>query len=168
LVSAAGANLGRFFLIAVQLFFTTFSPQMQILHAPSWTAEGKPQILIDAMRACGALYDRNRRAAAFIVSTLAIARDTLPGYFVSNTPRLFLCTELSLTGAVPLPPIRVVQAKQYTPLDQRYLLISVTLFQAVGLFHQKAETRASHNVFHRMLVQVSTGDRATGLPMRSG
>jgi hypothetical protein len=78
--------------VAVSMFFLSFSPQMPILHVPSWTPEGKPPILLSAMRAAGALYVRTPRAAAFILNTLETARTTLLVDLVSGyleTPSTF-------------------------------------------------------------------------------
>ncbi len=55
------------------------------MHVPTFTIDGKPQILISAMQACGALYVRTQAAAKFIEQTLASARDQLVGEFVSGT-----------------------------------------------------------------------------------
>jgi hypothetical protein len=50
---------------------------MALIHEPTWSAEGKPEILLKAMRAAGALYTRTPRAASFILQTLNSVRDTL-------------------------------------------------------------------------------------------
>jgi hypothetical protein len=50
---------------------------MSLIHEPTWTAKGKPEILLKAMRAAGALYTRTPRAASFILQTLNSVRDTL-------------------------------------------------------------------------------------------
>jgi hypothetical protein len=55
---------------------------MPIMHAPTWNPEGKPDYLIAAMRAAGALYVRTRRAGQFIVNTLMAARRRLNVEFV--------------------------------------------------------------------------------------
>ncbi|PSR81854.1 hypothetical protein PHLCEN_2v6226 [Hermanssonia centrifuga] len=67
------------------LFYTMFLAQIPIMHVPTFTIDGKPQILISAMQACGALYVRTQAAAKFIEQTLASARDQLVGEFVSGT-----------------------------------------------------------------------------------
>jgi hypothetical protein len=56
---------------------------MPLVHAPTWTLEGKSQILLTAMRAAGALYARTPRAASFIVQTLHGVRQTLLADLVS-------------------------------------------------------------------------------------
>lgn len=55
---------------------------MPLLHGPTWTPEGKPPVLVMAMRAAGALYVRTERAAVFILETLRQARGILPTEFV--------------------------------------------------------------------------------------
>ena len=55
---------------------------MPLLHGPTWTPEGKPAILLAAMRAAGALYVRTQRAAIFILQTLNMAREILVAEFV--------------------------------------------------------------------------------------
>ena len=50
----------------------------------------------------------------------------------------------------------ISQAKDLSnALDRTHLILATALLQAVGLFHQQPEVRASHNIFHGMLVQVS-------------
>jgi hypothetical protein len=119
--------------IAAYLFFTVFTPQMPLLHAPTWTPEGKPPILLAAMRAAGALYVRNNRAAAFIMATLERAREVLVAEFAKDPAN---------------------------SLDRAHLILATAILQAVGLFHQKPEVRAGHSIFHGMLVQVRSPSRA--------
>jgi hypothetical protein len=114
----------------VHLFWTQFTPQMPVMHAPTWTPAEQPDYLLAAMRACGALHVRTRRAGRFIMDTLAAARARLNAAF-----------------AAPLPGARA----------QNALFLSVALLQAVGMFHQEEETRASHLSFQGMLVQVRAG-----------
>ena len=59
-----------------------FLAQMPLMHVPTFTVDGKPEILISAMQACGALYVKTQAAARFIDATLASARDRLVGEFV--------------------------------------------------------------------------------------
>lgn len=56
---------------------------MPIIHAPTFERDGKPPILLTAMRACGALYMKTRTAINYIDSILAQARDELVVEFVS-------------------------------------------------------------------------------------
>lgn len=57
---------------------------MPIVHAATFQPEGKPQVLLNAMQACGALFVKTRRAASFITKTLDTARETLVHEFVSS------------------------------------------------------------------------------------
>jgi hypothetical protein len=59
-----------------------FSAEMPIIHASTFTVEGKPEVLLDAMRACGALYVKSPEAVSFVTEVLASARDTLVSEFV--------------------------------------------------------------------------------------
>jgi hypothetical protein len=38
--------------------------------------------------------------------------------------------------------------------DQIHLILAVVLLQTIGLFHQRADQRASSNTYHSMLVMV--------------
>jgi hypothetical protein len=68
---------------AVYLFFSAFLSQVPIVHAKTFTPENKPQILLSAMQACGALFVKTRKAAIFITKTMVSARETLVQEFVS-------------------------------------------------------------------------------------
>jgi len=39
-------------------------------------------------------------------------------------------------------------------MDQVHLIIAVVLLQTIGLFHQRADERASSHIYHGMLVMV--------------
>lgn len=67
----------------VQLFIARFAEQMPIVHGPTFTLEGKPQILVSAVHACGALYVRTPAAAQFIDNILSSAREQVVAAFVS-------------------------------------------------------------------------------------
>ncbi|KAF9268772.1 hypothetical protein L218DRAFT_917817 [Marasmius fiardii PR-910] len=112
----------------LQLFFTVFLEQMPIVHPHTFSVEGRPPLLLIAMQACGALYVRTRQAAAFILNTLTAAREIL----VEELPKL----------------------DHASASDQVNLIIAVVLLQTVGLFHQKADQRASSGLFHGMLVMM--------------
>ncbi|KAF9020462.1 hypothetical protein BDZ89DRAFT_1072206 [Hymenopellis radicata] len=105
-------------------FFSAFLPQMPIVHAPTFNVEGKPPLLLSAMQACGALYVKTRKATLFIEQTLTNTRETL----VQEFPR--------------------------DSTEQLHLIMAVILLQTIGLFHQKAEQRATSTIFHGMLVQM--------------
>ncbi|KAK0195671.1 fungal-specific transcription factor domain-containing protein [Armillaria mellea] len=111
----------------VYFFYTAFLIQMPIVHAPTFTIDNKPALLVNAMQACGALYVKTKKAGAFIEQTLATARDSL------------------------------VQAFASSPKDSSEtaeLILAVLLLQTIGLFHQKSDQRSSSTIFHGMLVQM--------------
>ncbi|KAK0212589.1 fungal-specific transcription factor domain-containing protein [Desarmillaria ectypa] len=108
-------------------FYSAFLVQMPIVHAPTFTIDNKPPLLVNAMQACGALYVKTKKAVAFIEQTLATARDSL------------------------------VQAFATSPKDSSEmseLILAVLLLQTIGLFHQKSDQRSSSTIFHGMLVQM--------------
>jgi hypothetical protein len=43
-------------------------------------------------------------------------------------------------------------------MDQIQLILAVVLLQTIGLFHQDMDQRASSNIYHGMLVMVSSVD----------
>lgn len=109
------------------LFFSAFSTQMPIIHPSTWSPEGKPQILIRAMQACGALFVKTKTASNFINNTLVATRDTL-------------ILEFSNGGS---------------DLNQQInIIVAAVLLQTIGLFHQKSDQRVSSNVYHGMLVMM--------------
>jgi len=119
---------------------------MPVIHPSTWTSEGKPQILIRAMQACGALFVKTKHATNFINDTLVATRDTLILEFV-GTPANLAQTCLLIT---------VLQSNSDSDLTQQmYIIVAVVLLQTIGLFHQKFDQRVSSNVYHGMLVMVS-------------
>lgn len=118
---------------------------MPVLHAPTFSIEGKPPLLLRAMQACGALYVKTRKAASFIDQILADTRETLIQEFVSD---------LTFEHLLFVPtPWQTSNPKN--PEEQFHHIIAVILLQTIGLFHQKSEQRATSTIFHGMLVQVS-------------
>lgn len=67
----------------MHLFYQMFLHQMPIVHIGTFTIEGKPQVLLSAMQACGALYVKTTAAMNFIDDTLSSAREQLMSEFVS-------------------------------------------------------------------------------------
>ncbi|TFK52658.1 hypothetical protein OE88DRAFT_1644270 [Heliocybe sulcata] len=63
------------------LFFEEFLSQVPIVHRASWSLEGKPLILLNAMRVCGALFAKTEAAQHFISETLMTSRETLISEF---------------------------------------------------------------------------------------
>jgi hypothetical protein len=82
------------------------------------------------MRACGALYVRTRRAATYIRNTLAEERAHLHTAFMEQSPHAYGRAQL------------------------RWMFTAMALLQAVGMFHQQAEMRASHLSFQTIFVEV--------------
>ncbi|KAJ3575737.1 hypothetical protein NP233_g905 [Leucocoprinus birnbaumii] len=109
------------------LFFSAFGTQIPIIHPSTWNPEGKPQILIRAMQACGALFVKTKTAMNFINNTLVATRDTLILEFSNSS------SDLS---------------------QQMYIIVAAVLLQTIGLFHQKSDQRVSSNVYHGMLVMM--------------
>lgn len=58
---------------------------MPIIHPSTWTSDGKPQILIRVMQACGALFVKTKPATNFVNNTLAATRDSLILEFVGSS-----------------------------------------------------------------------------------
>jgi len=54
----------------VNLYFTMYGSQSAIVHFPTFSVEGRSDILVNAMRACGALYLKTRQAVLFVNETL--------------------------------------------------------------------------------------------------
>lgn len=74
----------------VHLFYQMFLHQMPVMHISTFTVDGKPQILLSAMQACGALYVKTAAAGHFIDETLSTSREQLMSEFVSVS--LFACS----------------------------------------------------------------------------
>ncbi|KAK7045713.1 hypothetical protein VNI00_007546 [Paramarasmius palmivorus] len=117
----------------LHLFYTVFLENLPIVHAPTFSHEGRPPLLLKAMQACGALFLKTRQAAAFITETLATTRENLAGEF----------TKLD-TGSLT---------------DQLNLILAVVLLQTVGLFHQRSDQRASSSLYHGMLIMMMRRSR---------
>ncbi|KAJ7128945.1 fungal-specific transcription factor domain-containing protein [Mycena crocata] len=115
------------------LFFNAFLAQMPVVHSSSFKFEGKPPYLVHALKCCGALFVRTRKAANYITETLALAREGLAEAFTQSS----MGTK-----------------------EQVYLVLAVVLLQTIGLFHQKPEERSKSSLYHAMLV---THIRRTGL-----
>ncbi|EIN12067.1 hypothetical protein PUNSTDRAFT_119203 [Punctularia strigosozonata HHB-11173 SS5] len=109
------------------LFLTEFVPQMPIVHAPTFTLDGKPSILVDAVHACGALYVNTKKATEFVKRTLASTRERLPQEITKNPAN---CMEL---------------------LD---IVTATCLLQTIGLFHERSDERAISNMYHGMLIMM--------------
>ncbi|KAF7375935.1 Fungal-trans domain-containing protein [Mycena sanguinolenta] len=107
---------------AMYLFFTAWTPHMPVVHTPTFTMEDNPPYLLKAMKACGAVFVRTRKASTYITDSLAAAREGLS------------------------------QGILMDPTEQVHLVIAVVLLQAVGLWHQQQGERALSRLYHTMLV----------------
>ncbi|KAF9263390.1 hypothetical protein L218DRAFT_999710 [Marasmius fiardii PR-910] len=105
------------------LFLTDFLAQLPILHTPSWNANDKPDVLIKAMQACGALYARTAESDKLVTEVLKSGREEIIMDFVRQTD----------------------------PMHQTYLILALVLIQSIGLFHQSADQRRSSAIYHAMI-----------------
>ena len=115
---------------------------MPLVHAPTFTVEGRPPILLDTMRACGALFMKTRKSAAFVKQSLANTREVLLKELVSTDLAWAECTTNH----------NALQAS-CTNNDAyvRDLLTATILLQTMGLFHQDPAERHKAAVFHGIL-----------------
>ncbi|GJE97723.1 fungal-specific transcription factor domain-containing protein [Phanerochaete sordida] len=111
----------------MHLFYQMFLYQMPVMHIATFTIEGKPQILLSAMQACGALYVKTAAASQFIDHTLKSAREQLMQEFAK---------------------------KSSSTAEQMHLVLAVVLLQTIGLFHQRPDQRTQSNIYHPMLVSM--------------
>ncbi|KAJ3535347.1 hypothetical protein NM688_g6992 [Phlebia brevispora] len=111
----------------IHLFYNMFLVQMPIMHIGTFTVDGKPELLISAMQACGALYVKTRAAGEFIETTLDSARARLVHIFSKVPPGWE---------------------------EQTHLILAVLLLQTIGLFHKRQDQRANSNIYHGMLVNM--------------
>ncbi|KAL4259105.1 Zinc cluster transcription factor 47 [Pleurotus pulmonarius] len=109
------------------IFFSAFCAQMPIVHPATFKVDGRPQVLLRAMQACGALFVKTKQATSFVNSVLETARDALVQEFAKNP------TDCS---------------------EQIDFILAVVLLQTIGLFHQKVDQRASSSIYHGMLVMM--------------
>ncbi|KAI0051409.1 hypothetical protein FA95DRAFT_1554493 [Auriscalpium vulgare] len=128
------------------LFHHAFLSHMPIVHVPTWSFDGKPPILLRAMQACGALFVKTRAANEFVSNTLLNTRESLIQEVVS--PRHAAYQDASAHPAT-------LQAKNPQESDEQFhLILAGLLLQAIGLFHQSIDQRASSNIYHGMLVMM--------------
>ncbi|EPQ50947.1 hypothetical protein GLOTRDRAFT_49480 [Gloeophyllum trabeum ATCC 11539] len=109
------------------LFFAEFLTQIPVIHSATWLPDGKPPILLLAMRACGALFSDTPTAQDFISEALRSSREVLITEFSSS--------------------------REATD-EQTHLIMAVTLLQTVGLFHQRPDQRTSSSIYHGMVVMM--------------
>ncbi|TRM69260.1 fungal-specific transcription factor domain-containing protein [Schizophyllum amplum] len=109
------------------LFYSAFLVQIPIVHVPTFRFDECPEILRNAVLACGALFVKTRKAASFIAKTLAATRELLMHEFATDP---------------------------HDPVQQQRLATAVVLLQTIGLFHQRQDERASSTIFHGMLIMM--------------
>ncbi|KAH7876829.1 uncharacterized protein C8R40DRAFT_1041968 [Lentinula edodes] len=114
----------------LHLFYSGFVEQVPVVHAPSFSPEGKPPFLINAMQACGAIFVKSKTAAAFIATTLKSSRKVLS----EELSRDLLTIE-----------------------EQLNLILTVVLLHTLGMYHEDAEERAASSLYHGMLITMIRG-----------
>ncbi|KAH6888802.1 fungal-specific transcription factor domain-containing protein [Coprinopsis sp. MPI-PUGE-AT-0042] len=108
-------------------FFSTFSPQLPIVHRPTWKPAGTHPMLVNAMQVCGAVYLRSDEAVTFVRRTLVYLKDNLVSEF---------------------------SKPESTPRDRFSLVIAVALLQSLGLLWRQADQSASTKAFHGVLASM--------------
>ncbi|KAJ8077190.1 hypothetical protein PM082_001618 [Marasmius tenuissimus] len=103
-----------------------FINQLPLIHTPTWTPTDKPETLIKAMQACGALYIRTPESEKFVSDVLKEGRENIMMDF----------------------------ARETDPLSQMYMALALVLIQTVGLFHQSADQRHSTAMYHAMVATI--------------
>jgi hypothetical protein len=104
----------------------------------------KPQILLDAFRACGALFVKTGKATAFTSHILSSSRESLAREYVCILRLTLVCDQLTMP-----------QGSLCKDSDDRFFLVLAgSLLQMIGLFHQQSDERLTSNLFHGMLVMV--------------
>ena len=114
------------------------------MHAHTFTGEGKPAVLLDVMRACGALMTKTPEAASFVYRTLSNAREFLLQELVSV--RLASCRSSLLM-------ISVQSSRANGEAYTRDLLTAAILLQTIGVFHEDPTERQRSSIFHGFLVK---------------
>lgn len=108
----------------------------------------KPQKLLRAMQACGAIFFKTPVAQAFVEKTLRTCRDFLVHEFVRAHFQLVTRSTFH-SDLIQGKPSR-------DPKHQLHVIVTLTLLQMIGLFHQDPQQRASSNIYHGMLVLVTS------------
>lgn len=115
------------------LFFSTFTRELPIVHPHTFRYEGKSEVLLRVLQACGALYVRTKKASRFIANTLTAVKQIFLHEFSKNV------TDVE---------------------KQAHLVLAVCLIQTIGLFHERSDLRAASNLYHASKVAML---RRTGL-----
>ncbi|VDB95763.1 unnamed protein product [Peniophora sp. CBMAI 1063] len=109
------------------LFHTNFVTHLPLLHMSTWTLKGKPDILIRAIEACGALFAGTSDADEFITDTIESTQDRL---------------------------LRAMTNVHGDLEQQLYVILAGLLLQAIGLSRDSFENRASSNLYHGMIIMM--------------
>jgi len=105
-------------------------------------------MLLRAMQACGAIFIKTPVAQAFVEKALGTSRDMLVQEFVRSHLQ-------SLSGSASNS--NLIQSKPSSdPKHQIHIIMTLILLQTIGLFHQDPQQRASSNIYHGMLVLVTS------------
>jgi hypothetical protein len=75
--------------LCIRLRMGTAADVTLVTQAATFTLDAKPQLLVDAVRACGALYVKTKRATEFVKRTLASSRERLSYELVSFVFRVY-------------------------------------------------------------------------------
>ena len=130
----------------VFLFFSAFSRQLPLIHPASWHQSGKPQILLQAMQACGALFANTRDALDFISATLYSTRQA----FAYAVVRLLI---VSITTGMISCLDQTTNSMDLT--EQTHVVLAIILLQSLGLFHpRKHDAPVKPTVYHTTLITV--------------
>ena len=110
--------------------------------------ELKPPMLLRAMQACGAIFIKTPVAQAFVEKTLGSSRDMLVQEFVRSHFQLLSGSTFNSNLIQNKPSL--------DPKHQIHIIMTLILLQTIGLFHQDPQQRASSNIYHGMLVLVTS------------
>lgn len=105
----------------------SFLSHLPLLHLPTWSLDGKPEILMNAMYACGAMFVKTPLAQQFVSSTLESARKELR---------------------------KALENASQGSDDQLYLIVAGLLMQSVWFMRHRFDERAASNDYHGMLIMV--------------
>uniref|UniRef100_D8Q9H2 Zn(2)-C6 fungal-type domain-containing protein n=1 Tax=Schizophyllum commune (strain H4-8 / FGSC 9210) TaxID=578458 RepID=D8Q9H2_SCHCM len=118
------------------LFYSAFLVQIPIVHIPTFKLDECPEILRNAVFACGALFVKTRKAASYITQALGTTRELLLHEFAKDPHNIH---------------------------EQSTLITAVALLQTIGLFHQRPSERASATIYHGMQIMMIRRHNLIGL-----
>jgi hypothetical protein len=148
--------------ITVHLFFTRFSAQVPLIHAPTWKMTDTHPILTRVFYACGALFVKTPEAAAFVESTLVAVTAEIGGEFdrVSAPSTTLNSADRFLPSLHQLGDANAREQHQSEPNADVHLIIGLVLLQMIQVFRSQEGGGATNNTqtqtqHHVMLVTVS-------------